>query len=93
MLKKTKKYLKKSCFVVQYVLLLIFRFIFQTFKPYYMLITITITLSILVLINLLLLKFSCNKVTKPKHNIKETVVLKPNVTTQAEAEELAPTGS
>lgn len=58
-----------------------------------MLLTITVSLSLLVLINLLLLKFSCNKVTKPKHNIKETVVLKPSITMQPEAEVLAPTGS
>lgn len=58
-----------------------------------MLFTIIISFSILVVINLLLLKFSCNKISKQKHNIKETVVLKANATTQQEEEILAPTGS
>lgn len=58
-----------------------------------MLLTITLSLAILVLINLLLLAFSCNKVTKQKHNIKETVVLKTSATSESEEEVLAPTGS
>lgn len=58
-----------------------------------MLFTITTSLAILVLINLLLLVFSCNKIPKQEHNIKETVVLKTNTTTGSEEDILAPTGS
>ena len=58
-----------------------------------MLITITISLSILVIINLLLLKFSCNKIKKQKQDIKKTVVLNTNITISQDSERLAPTGS
>lgn len=58
-----------------------------------MLFTITVSLSVLVLINLLLLKFSCNKITKQKQDIKKTVVLNTSLTIESAPERLAPTGS
>ncbi len=58
-----------------------------------MLFSITVTLSILVLLNLLLLKFSCNKITKQKQEIKKTVILNTDLTTESVSERLAPTGS
>jgi len=58
-----------------------------------MLLTITVSLSILVIINLLLLKFSCNKITKQKQDIKKTVVLNKTITISQDSERLAPTGS
>lgn len=58
-----------------------------------MLLTIIMTISLLVLVNLLLLKFSCNKISKQKHNIKKTVILNSHITTEHEGERLAPTGS
>jgi hypothetical protein len=58
-----------------------------------MLFTITVSLSVLVLINLLLLKFSCNKITKQKQDIKKTVVLNTSLTIESVPERLAPTGS
>ncbi len=58
-----------------------------------MLFTITISLSVLVVINLLLLKFSCNKITKQKQEIKKTVVLNPSLTIEQDSDRLAPTGS
>ena len=58
-----------------------------------MLFTITISLSVLVVINLLLLKFSCNKVSKQKLEVKKTVVLNRNLTIESDSERLAPTGS
>lgn len=58
-----------------------------------MLFTITVSLSVLVLINLLLLKFSCNKITKQKQEIKKTVVLNTDITIESVSERLAPTGS
>ncbi len=56
---------------------------------------ITIILSILVAINFLLLKFSCNKVVKPKSNEKPFIVKKhaPKVTTRSVSTQLAATGS
>ncbi len=58
-----------------------------------MLFTITISLSVLVVINLLLLKFSCNKITKQRQEIKKTVVLNTSLTIEQDSERLAPTGS
>ncbi len=58
-----------------------------------MLFTITVSLSVLVLINLLLLKFSCNKITKQKQDVKKTVVLNTSLTIESVSERLAPTGS
>ncbi len=60
-----------------------------------MLLTITLILSSLVTLNLLLLKFSCNKTTKHLKSGKKPVVLKPQIH-QLEKEkepQLAPTGS
>lgn len=58
-----------------------------------MLFTITVSLSILVVINLLLLKFSCNKIVKQKQDVKKAVVLNTSLTIERESEILAPTGS
>lgn len=59
-----------------------------------MLLTITISIFVLVIINLLLLKFSCNKIVKSsKTKQKSTNVLKPYFTIEQESETLAPTGS
>jgi hypothetical protein len=58
-----------------------------------MLFTITVSLSVLVVINLLLLKFSCNKIVKQKQDIKKAVVLNTSLTIEHESERLAPTGS
>ena len=58
-----------------------------------MLLNITISLSILVIINLLLLKFSCNKIVKKSNADKQQTILKPNFTIEQESETLAPTGS
>ncbi len=58
-----------------------------------MLFTITMSLIILVAINLLLLKFSCNKTIKKPKLEKQATVLKPYFTKEQVAETLAPTGS
>ena len=58
-----------------------------------MLLTITISISFLVLINLLLLKFSCNKTVKKSKAEKQATVLNPYFTREQESETLAPTGS
>ena len=58
-----------------------------------MLVTITILIAFLVVLNFLLLKFSVNKSVKPSNFNKKPVVLNPEITTEFEAEELAPTGS
>ena len=58
-----------------------------------MLLKITIVLFSLVIINLLLLKFSCNKTKKTIKNIDKPVVLKQEATIELVSEELAPTGS
>ena len=42
-----------------------------------MLTTITISLLILVLVNLILLKFSCNKTNKPQNIKKKVLVVRP----------------
>lgn len=56
-----------------------------------MILTITLVLSFLIITNLFLLKFSCNKISKP--NNKKPVVLKPDTTSLQDSETLAPTGS
>lgn len=61
--------------------------------PKLMLLTITFFISFLVLVNLLLLKFSCNKTVKKTKTEKRPVILKPNFTIEQESETLAPTGS
>lgn len=58
-----------------------------------MLLTITISLSVLVTINLLLLKFSSNKIDRTIKPNKKPVVLTPSITIEQEPERLAPTGS
>jgi len=58
-----------------------------------MLLTSTIIISSLVFINLILLKFSCNKVEKSKSNSKSTIVLNSTLPTEVTEESLAPTGS
>lgn len=58
-----------------------------------MLLTITISISVLVFINLLLLKFSCNKTVEKSKSEKQANILKPNFTKEQESETLAPTGS
>lgn len=56
-----------------------------------MILTITLVLSTLITLNLVLLRFSCNKVSKP--NNRKPVMLRPELTRSMEAETLAPTGS
>jgi hypothetical protein len=58
-----------------------------------MLLTITVSIFALVIINLLLLKFSCNKTSQKTMKIKEPVKLEPKVTIEQDSEKLAPTGS
>lgn len=58
-----------------------------------MLLTIIISIFTLVIINLLLLKFSCNKVSKKATSDKKPVVLKQQITIQSVSQKLAPTGS
>ncbi|SEQ38390.1 hypothetical protein SAMN05421824_1502 [Hyunsoonleella jejuensis] len=58
-----------------------------------MLLTTTIVISCLVLINLLLLKFSCNKTVKAKKQENKPIVLKSNRVLIEFNEDLAPTGS
>ncbi|MEP1488418.1 MAG: hypothetical protein ABJL44_16950 [Algibacter sp.] len=58
-----------------------------------MLLTITLIITSLVLINLVLLKFSTNKVIKTKNKPKKPVILHPQVTYNNEDASLAPTGS
>lgn len=58
-----------------------------------MLLTITLILSGLVTINLLLLKFSCNKTVKSSKIDKKPVVLRTRITMPNTSQTLAPTGS
>lgn len=58
-----------------------------------MLFTISLSIFILVIINLLLLKFSCNKTSKIKIQEKKPVKFTPKITIEQESERLAPTGS
>ena len=58
-----------------------------------MLLTITFSISALVIINLLLLKFSCNKTVKTTKMDKKPVILRSFTSTESGAEILAPTGS
>ena len=58
-----------------------------------MLLTITISISALVIINLLLLKYSCNKTEKTTKINKKPVILRSLTSTESGAEILAPTGS
>ena len=58
-----------------------------------MLTTITLSLFALVIVNLLLLKYSCNKIIKPSKANKKPVTLKPELTILDTTEVLAPTGS
>jgi len=58
-----------------------------------MLLTITLILSGLVIVNLLLLKFSCNKTVKTDISDKKPVVLKTRITLEPTESMLAATGS
>ncbi|WP_339893637.1 hypothetical protein [uncultured Algibacter sp.] len=58
-----------------------------------MLLTITLILSGLVTINLLLLKFSCNKTARVTKIDKKPVVLRTRNITPSTSQILAPTGS
>jgi hypothetical protein len=58
-----------------------------------MLLTITIIVSCLILLNLILLKFSCNKTVKTEKIDRKPIVLKSNRVLVEMNENLAPTGS
>jgi hypothetical protein len=58
-----------------------------------MLLTITLILTGLVIINLLLLKFSCNKTAKPTKTDKKPVVLRSRTEVPSTSRTLALTGS
>ena len=58
-----------------------------------MLITITLILFGLVTINLLLLKFSCNRIVKPTKNTRKPLVLRTYNNIETPEVTLAPTGS
>lgn len=60
-----------------------------------MILTTTLTIFTLVIINLLLLKFSSNKVIKSKTTNKKPVILHPQVSlsNNIKKQNLAPTGS
>ena len=58
-----------------------------------MILTIILTFSLLIFINLLLLKFSCNKTVKTTKVNKQPVVLAPYLDMDNTQERLAPTGS
>lgn len=60
-----------------------------------MLSTITLALSLLIAINFLLLRFSCNKITKKstkKNVVKSKTIIKP-IAKKSETAPLSPTGS
>lgn len=61
--------------------------------PVSMILTITLIVSFLVFVNLLLLKFSCNKINTSNKTSQKTIVLNSQITNVQESEELAPTGS
>lgn len=61
--------------------------------PMLMLLTITLILSGLVIINLLLLKFSSNKLIRKPKNDKKPVILRTRITIVPISQTLAPTGS
>lgn len=58
-----------------------------------MLLTTTIILFSLVIVNLLLLKFSCNKIAKKVKRDRKPIVLKSHNILLSYDENLAPTGS
>ena len=58
-----------------------------------MILTITLTITSLVIINLVLLKFSSNKVIRTKSNPKKPIILHPQVRYNNEDVNLAATGS
>lgn len=59
-----------------------------------MIMTITLIFSTLIMVNLLLLKFSCNKTVKRVENEKKPIILNPSTSdNKISEEELAPTGS
>ncbi|MEC3907953.1 hypothetical protein VOI54_13060 [Tamlana sp. 2201CG12-4] len=58
-----------------------------------MLLTITLIISSLVIINLLLLKFSSNKINRTEKQNEKPVVLKPEIPVKTLPKVLAATGS
>ncbi|WP_170309865.1 hypothetical protein [Seonamhaeicola maritimus] len=58
-----------------------------------MLLTITLTITSLVIFNLLLLKFSVNKIKRSSNINKKPVILHPNASVDLGKQKLAPTGS
>ncbi len=65
----------------------------KPFDTLYMLLTIILMLFILIAVNLLLLKFSCNKTTNANKNNKKPIILKTLNNTELNQIPLAPTGS
>jgi hypothetical protein len=58
-----------------------------------MLLKITLIISVLIIVNLLLLKFSCNRTGKRTKVTKRPIVFTPKITIEQAQQELAPTGS
>ena len=58
-----------------------------------MLLTITTSIITLLIVNLLVLKFSCNKTVKSTEIVKKPVILRSLSMIESESETLAPTGS
>lgn len=58
-----------------------------------MVLTITLTITSLVIINLVLLKFSSNKILRTKNSTKKPVILHPQIRYNHENVNLAATGS
>ncbi|GAA4281842.1 hypothetical protein GCM10022260_22630 [Gaetbulibacter aestuarii] len=57
-----------------------------------MLLNITIAIAVLLSLNFILLKFSCNRISRKSRESKKPVILNARITSE-ESEELAPTGS
>ena len=57
-----------------------------------MILKITLAIVVLLSINFVLLKFSCNKISRKNGTNKKPVILNPRMRTE-ESEELAPTGT
>lgn len=58
-----------------------------------MLLTITLILTGLVIVNLLLLKFSCNKTKRTSKIDKKPIILRTRIVIPENSQTLAPTGS
>ncbi|GAA4898404.1 hypothetical protein GCM10023311_24140 [Flaviramulus aquimarinus] len=63
----------------------------ETKHPKPMILTITLSVIALVIVNLLLLKFSCNKIEKTRKKDRKPVIFRPLTSSQTVV--LAPTGS